>query len=63
VTNKISESAIEELAIKLFERQGYEYIYGPSIAPDSETPERQSFEDVLLMERLQTAVGRINPTI
>ncbi len=57
------ESEIEKFAITLLEKQGYQYIYAPAIAPDSDTPERQSFEDVLLMERLQTAVGRINPTI
>ena len=61
--SKITESAIENFAIELLEKQGYQYIYAPSIAPDSETPERQSFEDVWLMERLQTAVGRINPSI
>lgn len=61
--NKITESAIEKLAIELLERQGYHYIYAPDIAPDSDTPERQSFEDVLLLERLQTAVDRINPKI
>ncbi|MFQ5632453.1 MAG: type I restriction endonuclease, partial [bacterium] len=61
--NKITESAIEEFAIELLEKQHYQYVYAPSIAPDSDTPERQSFEDVLLMEQLQTAVGRINPTI
>ncbi|MBW2738372.1 MAG: DEAD/DEAH box helicase, partial [Deltaproteobacteria bacterium] len=60
---KVTESAIEKFAIELLEKQGYQYIYAPSIAPDSETPERQSFEDVLLMERVQTAVGRINPSI
>ena len=60
---KITESAIEKFAIELLEKQGYQYIYAPSIAPDSDTPERQSFEDVLLMERLQSAVGRINPSI
>ena len=38
-------------------------MYAPSIAPDSETPERESFEDVLLRERLHTAVDRINPSI
>ena len=59
----ITENAIEELAIELLEKQGYEYIYAPSIAPDSDTPERQSFEDVVLIERLQSAVGRINPSI
>jgi len=62
-TNKITESEIEKFTIELLEKQGFQYIYAPSIAPDSDTPERQSFEDVLLMERLQTAVGRINPSI
>lgn len=60
---RITESAIEKFAIELLEKSGYQYIYAPSIAPDSETPERESFEDVLLLERLQTATGRINPTI
>ena len=61
--DKITESSIEKFAIELLEKQGYQYIYAPSIAPDSETPERESFEDVLLTERLQTTVGRINPSI
>ncbi len=60
---KITESEIEKFAIELLESSGYQYIYAPDIAPDSDTPERQSFEDVLLVERLQTAVGRINPSI
>jgi type I restriction enzyme R subunit len=60
---KITESAIEKFAIELLEKQGYQYIYAPSIAPDSEMPERESFEDVLLLERLQTEVGRINSSI
>ena len=60
---RITESAIEEFTIELLEKQGYQYIYAPDIAPDSETPERESFEDVLLMDRLQTAVDRINPDI
>ena len=37
--NKITESAIEKFAIELLEKQGYLYIYAPSIAPDSDTPE------------------------
>jgi type I restriction enzyme R subunit len=63
MTTKITESAIETFAIELLEKCSYQYIYAPSIAPDSETPERESFEDVLLIERLRTAVGRINPTV
>lgn len=59
--NRITENAIEEFAIELLEKAGYQYIYAPDIAPDSATPERQSFEEVLLLDCLQTAVGRINP--
>jgi type I restriction enzyme R subunit len=62
-TTKITESEIEKFAIDLLERQGYRYIYAPDIAPDSDTPERERFEDVLLLERLRKAVGRINPDI
>ena len=36
--NRLTESAIEDFAIKLFERLGYEYIHAPDIAPDSENP-------------------------
>jgi type I restriction enzyme R subunit len=60
---KITENEIEKFAVELLEGCGYQYIYAPSLAPDSATPERQSFEDVLLMDRLKTAVGRINPSI
>jgi len=60
---RITESAVEEFAIELLEKHGYQYIYGPDIAPDSETPERTTFEDVLLLGKLKNAVSRINPDI
>jgi type I restriction enzyme R subunit len=60
---KTTESAIENFAIELLEKHGYQYLYGPNIAPDSETPERPSFEDIILLERLKSAVSRINPDI
>ncbi len=63
MVNKITESEIEEFAVELLESNGFQYLYAPDIAPDSNTPERQSFEDVLLLDRLQKAVGRINPNI
>lgn len=63
VTQKITESAIEEYAIDLLEQQDFHPIYGPDIAPDSETPERESFEDVILIDRLRESVARINPDI
>lgn len=60
---RITENSIEAFAIELLDRLGYEYIYAPDIAPDSETPERDTFEQVLLVERLQQAVHKINPSI
>jgi type I restriction enzyme R subunit len=61
--SKINESAIETLAIEHMQSLGYHYVYAPDIAPDSATPERESFADVLLLARLRSALGRINPTL
>ena len=60
---KITENVIEEFCIELLEKQGYEYIYAPDIAPDSDKPLRSDFDDVLLSSRLSDAVARINPSI
>lgn len=61
--NRITEHTIEEFTIELLENLGYEYVYAPNIAPDGKTPERETYEQVLLVKRLQKAVQRINPTI
>ncbi|OQX09447.1 MAG: DEAD/DEAH box helicase [Thiothrix lacustris] len=61
--SRLTESAIEDFAIKLFERQGYTYIHAPDIAPDSETPERSNYADVFLSGRLEQAIKRINPKL
>lgn len=61
--SKITENAIEDFSINLLEGLGYEYLYAPYIAPDGERPERESYEQVLLIHRLQKAVKRINKSI
>jgi type I restriction enzyme, R subunit len=61
--DKITESSIERFAIELLEKQGFHYLYGPDIAPDGDTPERQSFDEVILFDRLKKAVDRLNPDI
>ncbi len=58
---KLTESAIEELAIKLFTQLGYSPIYAPDIAPDGDHPERAHYDEVLLIGRLEKALQRINP--
>jgi type I restriction enzyme R subunit len=60
---RLTESKIENFAIELLENLGYEYIYGPTIDPESEKPERQSYSDVILEERLRHAVYTLNPSM
>ena len=58
---RLTESAIENFAIKLFERLGYDYLYAPDMGPDGDNPERSRYDEVLLTGRLETALRRINP--
>ncbi|SEF46667.1 type I restriction endonuclease subunit R [Nitrosomonas ureae] len=58
---KLTESAIEDLAIKLFEHLGYSHIHAPDISPDGDHPERTRYDEVLLNGRLEKALQRINP--
>ena len=60
---KLTENHIEELAIEDLENIGYQYLYGPDIAPDDNHAERQTYDQVVLTERLQAAITRLNPTI
>ena len=59
----MTENEIEKLAIALLEQQGYTYINGVHLAPDAPDSERTTFEEVVLKQRLENAVRRINPTI
>ena len=61
--SRLTESAIEDFAIKLFERLGYNYIHAPDIAPDSDNPERSRYDEVLLTGRLENALKRINSSL
>jgi len=63
MSHKITENEIEHFAIELLIKQGFEHIYAPDIAPDSEMPMRDSFEEVILKGRLQRALAVINPTV
>ena len=59
----ITESEVEELALDILARQGYEIIHGPDIAPDGTSPERQSYSEIVLIDRLRDAIIRLNPKI
>jgi len=59
----ITESHIETLTIETLQSLGWEYIYGLAIAPGAEKEERESFEQIILIERLRKAVSILNPRI
>lgn len=56
----LNEAAIETFALKLLSRQGYDVLYGPDMAPDGATPERASYSQIFLTERMRAAARRIN---
>ncbi len=59
----INENSIEESAIEILQSLGWEYVHGLSIAPGAEFSERESFEQIILTERLRKAVALLNPDI
>ena len=60
---KYTESDLENAVLEWLEELGYSIAFGPDIAPDGESPERESYKDIVLVGRLRTAVARINPSI
>lgn len=61
--SQITEDEIEKMTIERLERLGYKYIYAPSIGPEGDAQERSSYGQVLLLNRLENAVKRINGSI
>jgi len=62
--NKTTESALEQTALAWFEDLGYTVKFGPDIAFDGLQPERSAeanYTDVILANRLRSALERINP--
>lgn len=57
---QITENTIEIFAIELLKKLGYEYLFGPDLAPDGVAPERDSYSQVLLLERLRNYFCKIS---
>jgi type I restriction enzyme, R subunit len=61
--SKITETDIELLAIDELEELGWNYVYGPDIAFDGISPERENYQEVILKSRLKSAINRLNKNI
>ncbi|PEP71843.1 DEAD/DEAH box helicase [Bacillus wiedmannii] len=60
---KYNESELEIAALEWLEEIEYEIVEGPDIAPDGDYAERESFHDVVLVDRLRDSLKRINPAL
>jgi type I restriction enzyme R subunit len=59
----ITENIIEQSTIEILQSQGWEYLPGLAIAPGAEQAERESFEQIILVDRLRKALATLNPDI
>ncbi len=59
----ITESVIEQATLDWFKGLGYSILNGPEIAPGELFAERASYSDVLLENRVRSALANINPSI
>lgn len=61
--SKYTESDLENATLEWLVELGYTVAFGPDLAPDGEKPERKTFADIFLVDRLRSALARINPNI
>lgn len=59
----INEDQLEKLALSWFQDNGYNYLPGKDIAPESDNSYRTSFKEVVLEKELLLALKQLNPSI
>jgi len=59
----VTESVVEEAALEWLRGLGYTTLFGPEIAPGQPLAEQTNYGQDLLVERLRSALARINPNI
>ncbi len=56
----IAESGVEEVCLDYLADLGWQVAFGPEIGPGELRAERSSYREVLLEDRLRSAIGRLN---
>ncbi|MNQ25241.1 Type-1 restriction enzyme R protein [compost metagenome] len=59
----MTEDQLEQETLGWLAEVGYTYLYGPTIAHDGENPERDNYRQVVLTERLRSAMAELNPKV
>ncbi|MDI3236124.1 type I restriction endonuclease subunit R [Exiguobacterium antarcticum] len=60
---KYNESELEIATLEWLEELGYDITEGPDLAPDGDYPERNNFQDIVLVNRLRNSLQKINPVL
>jgi type I restriction enzyme R subunit len=62
--NNLNENSLaEQPTIDWLKELGYDYEFGPDLAPGQITSEREDFREVLLLPRLKRSLQRLNPQL
>ncbi|MDE0266836.1 MAG: type I restriction endonuclease subunit R [Thaumarchaeota archaeon] len=59
----LNESSVEDIALKWLVDLGWKVVHGSDIAPGTTNAARGSFEQVVLEDRLRSALFRLNPNL
>jgi type I restriction enzyme R subunit len=59
----VKEDIIEQAALGWFEALGFDTARGADLSPGADSPQRGSFEQVVLEHRLRSALRQINPNL
>lgn len=59
----MTEDQLEKEALEWLSELGYTHLYGPDIAHDGSDPQRESYRQVVLKERLRAAIAKLNPQV
>ncbi|EFW82708.1 type I restriction endonuclease subunit R [Pseudomonas savastanoi] len=59
----MTEDQLEQETLSWLAEVGYTHLYGPDVAYDGESPERDNYRQVILVERLRSAIAKLNPKV
>ncbi|MBF0184089.1 MAG: type I restriction endonuclease subunit R [Magnetococcales bacterium] len=58
----MTEEQLEKEVLGWLREVGYSPLHGPDLAPDGPASERKDYRQILLTDRLRSAISRLNPT-
>ncbi|MBF0611731.1 MAG: type I restriction endonuclease subunit R [Magnetococcales bacterium] len=59
----MTEQQLEQEFLGWLGEMGYAHLHGPEIAPEGGSPERKDYRQILLIDRLRSAIHRLNPSL